>query len=121
MVQSGYRNSTRPADLQKLLAKVKVIPPLVDEADQAALKLRTYFTMLGKRRKGQGRSLPIPPKYTLYLEPCPFLFVYRPEDDKTVLKNIKFTSFRTAYRQYMNALKAFKKEASRKNKASMIL
>jgi hypothetical protein len=107
-------------DLNSLLPKVRLAKQPKDPRKEAGLKLREYFHSFYRRKLKHGRSLPIPPKFTLFLEPCPYLSIYMEMDEKLPMKKLHFTSFRIAYRQYMNLLKKHKANESRKNKASLL-
>jgi len=105
--------------LHALLPKIKIIKEPPDHTKEAGLRLREYFKMFHKRRK-IVRVIPNPPKYTLFLEPFPYLLPYIEEDEKYPLKREFYSSFRVVYRRYMNALKEHKKVETKKNRASLI-
>ena len=107
------------SSLKTLLAKVRVIRPSKDPQIEAQLKLREYFKLFNKRKR-ITRKIAASPKFTLYLEPFPYLLVYQPEDEDIKLKKEYYTSFRTAYRRHMNALIKHKSLASKKNKATLL-
>lgn len=105
--------------LRKILPKVKVIPIPKDSKREAELKLREYFKLFRKRIKIK-RKIPATPKFTMYTEPFPYLLVYQPEDEKIPLKKEYYTSFRVAYRRYMNALIKHKSVQAKKNRAVLL-
>lgn len=105
--------------LQDLLPKIKVIREPPDQRKEAAKKLRQYFKMFHKRRNIR-RVLPTPPKYTVFMEPFPYLLSYISEDEKSPFKPEFYTSFRVAHRRYMTALRELLKQSGKKTRASMI-
>jgi hypothetical protein len=112
---NGHMKPHNP--LQHLLPKIRYAKEPTDHKKEANVKLREYFKTFYKRSK-RGRSLYTPPKFTMFLEPCPYLSVYMEGDDKLPMKKLFFSGFRVAYRQYMTALTKHKKEEAKKRRAS---
>jgi hypothetical protein len=105
--------------LHSILPKVKVIRDPKDTKLEAQLNLRKYFHLFTKRSKIK-RKIPPEPKFTLYIEPFPYLLVYQPEDEDIKVKKEYYTSFRTAYRRYMLALQKHRSIEAKKNKATLL-
>jgi hypothetical protein len=106
-------------NLRSLLPKVKVLKHPEDRILAAKHKLREYFLMLHKRNTIK-RKFSTPPKFTLFLEPCPMLCIYDSKDDTLPMEKVYYTSFRIAYRQYMRALDAHKSTQAKKRRASLL-
>lgn len=105
--------------LHDILPKVKIIKEPPDHKAEAAKKLREYFKTFNTRRKIK-RVIPPEPKFTLFLEPIPYLLNYIKEDDKWPHKKEFYTSFRVAYRRYMKALNEYRSKEVKKNKATLL-
>ena len=108
------------SSLSSLLHKIKIVKEPEDPAKAASLKLRQYFLMLHKRNKGKSKKVSVPVKYTMFLEPCPYLSVYVDGDENLPIKQKLFYSFRLAYFQYMRALKNHRTIEAKKNRAVLL-
>jgi hypothetical protein len=104
--------------LTTLLHKVKTIK--APQPLPIKVNLREFFKTYWKRSKVRYKKKGIPPKYTLFTEPFPYLAVYAEKDESLPMKSIQYTSFRKAQRMYIISLSKYLKAERSKRKASDI-
>jgi len=106
-------------DLYKLLPKVKVIKTTTPEeqVEKAKDTLREYFKTFHKRRKIKP---PEELRFTLFMEPVPYLTVYRKGDEELPMNKLFFTSFRRARWQWIKAIEKWRKKVSSMTTAGSI-
>lgn len=89
-----------------LLPKVKIahVSETLEEKEQRIKEnLRHYFSLFHKRRTKRPLTKD-GLRFTLFMEPVPYLSLYRKGDESLPMEKNFFTSFRTARYQWIRAI-----------------
>lgn len=108
-------------DLYSLLPKVTISKPPLTEAERreaSRAALREYFKTFRKRK---DRPLPKSiPRYIVFMEPVPYLSIYREGDEKLGIKHLIYGSFRKARFTFLREVTKWKKKVMSQNTAGKL-